>query len=109
MKARVILHKQNILKISTTKAPPKMTVPIANYAAVINSHALSKKSSKRTVVKAQILLSKQPMLCFVQKTQGLPIFPQNLLKNTKIQQIGNNDSVLGLRESTSCCGTKKSG
>lgn len=87
MKTRVILHKQNILKPVTTKAPPKISVPIANYAAFINSRALSKKAVRRPAVRAQLLLNKQPMLCFIQNTEGLPMI-QTILRKKRIQPKG---------------------
>lgn len=83
MRAKMILRKQNYLKLLTTKAPSRTPIKVASYASVINANALAKPQTKRTVVKAQLFLNKQPMICFVPENGALPMFKKGLVQKMK--------------------------
>lgn len=83
MRSKMILHKQNYLKPLTTKPPRKAAMNIANFASVINANALN-KPTKKTVVKAQLFVNKQPMICFIPENGALPMFKRTIIQKKKV-------------------------
>lgn len=107
-----VLHQHRV--VVKTKNPAKLSIamPIGNYASLINSHALTKKALKKPAItktaikrrplvrllamRAQLSLSKLPMICFVHQNRTLTRLPalQKSFFKKRVVPFAFDDSVV---------------
>lgn len=111
MKAKLkkIVSKSDAPKPAATKSSPSSTKSVGSFANFINSNAITKNMpKKKNVIKAQILVNKQPMLCFVQEVGKIPMIKGLIIRKKRVQASRDKKSVLSLQENGKCCGSKAS-